>query len=191
VITGIILASGFSRRMGEEKLLLAIKGVPMVERVIKAAHASQLDELILVYQRYEIKEIAEKYGIKTVFNRHADRGQSSAVKLGVRSSLPDTDGFMFLVGDQPYLNASTINKLIAVFKQDYPFIVVPVYNGTRGNPVIFPLTAKKELRALKGDCGGRIIIDRMKDRVKLVSIAKTLVGIDIDTSEAYEKIKYY
>jgi len=187
VITGIILASGLSRRMDKEKLLLKVKGIPMVERVIRAAQSSQIDELILIYKRDEIKEIAKKYGIKTVYNQYAHEGQSAAVKLGVKASHPDSDGFMFLVGDQPYLNSSTINKLIDVFKKVKDTIVVPIYSSIRGNPVIFPSTLKDALLRLEGDCGGRRIIESMGDSVKLVTIEKSIEGTDIDTIEEYER----
>jgi molybdenum cofactor cytidylyltransferase len=173
MMTGIILASGFSRRMGKEKLLLKVNGIPMIERVIMAAQSSHLDELIIIYQRDEI----------------TDEGQSAAVKLGIQSSHPDTEGFMFLVGDQPYLDPSTINKLIALFKRDRTSIVVPLYNGAMGNPVIFPATAKKDLLLLKGDCGGRRLIEQMRDIVKLVEIEKSIVGMHIDTEEEYKNIQ--
>ena len=189
VITGIIMASGFSRRMNREKLMLKVEGIPVIERVISAANSSELDELLLIYQKDQIREIADKYAIKAVYNEHADKGQSAAVKLGVKSSHPDTEGFMFLVGDQPYLDVQTINKLLSAFREEKDSIVVPVYRGKRGNPVIFPSYLKKDLLALEGDSGGRIIIEKMMDSVKLVTIEKDVVGTDIDTNEEYEKIK--
>ncbi len=65
MITGIILASGFSKRMNRDKLLMEIDGVPMVERVIQRAVESRLDEVILVYRVDEVKRIGKKYGIQT------------------------------------------------------------------------------------------------------------------------------
>ena len=186
MITGIILASGFSRRMQAEKLLLAVDGTPMVERVIQAARASLLDEVVLVYQNADVKKAGEKYGIKTVFNERADEGQSASIKIGIEEASPETEGFMFLVGDQPFLNAATINLLIAAFKQAPHNIIIPVYNGKRGNPVIFPSTLKDELFALEGDRGGRVLIEKMPDRVSLVSIEDERLGIDVDTEEDYE-----
>ena len=47
MITGIILASGFSRRMKRDKLLMEIDGIKMAERVIQACNKSSLDDLIL------------------------------------------------------------------------------------------------------------------------------------------------
>ena len=46
MITGIILASGFSRRMKADKLLIDIEGSALIERVIKACVDSRLDDII-------------------------------------------------------------------------------------------------------------------------------------------------
>ena len=189
MITGIILASGFSRRMEDEKLLLKVDGLPMVERVIKTAHVSLLDEIILVYRRDAIKALAIHYRVKTVLNPHAEKGQSEAVKLGVAHVPPGSDGYMFLVGDQPYLTHSTVNKLIDIFNLHRDCIIIPLYNGARGNPVIFPSSFKCELLSLQGDCGGRTVAERMGNMVKLVPIESLLEGADIDTREVYKTIQ--
>jgi molybdenum cofactor cytidylyltransferase len=189
MITGIILASGLSRRMPAEKLLLDIDGTPMAERVIQAARASLLDEVVLVYQNENIKKAGEKHGIKTVYNERADEGQSASIRIGIEAASPVTDGFMFLVGDQPFLNAATINLLIAAFNQDTHSIIAPVYNGRRGNPAIFPSTLKDDLLTVEGDQGGRALIEKMPERVKLINIEDERVGADVDTVEDYARIK--
>ena len=189
MITGIILASGFSKRMARDKLLLEVGGLPVIERILRAAKSSLLDDVILVYQNAKVRAIAENYQVRTVYNDSAHEGQSTAVKLGVRESHPDTDAFMFLVGDQPFLDPATINILIDQFTKNQQSIIVPVYNGKRGNPVIFPALFKDDLLAIEGDTGGRGIIQRMTDRVKPVPIMDSRAGLDIDTQEEYEKIE--
>lgn len=189
MVTGIIMASGFSRRLGDEKLLLKINGLPMVEHVIKSAHSSLIDEIILIFRRDAVKEIGKRYGCKTVLNSHPEKGQSEAIKLGIAHALSETDGYMFFVGDQPYLSHVTINRLIEVFNRDKKCIIIPVYNGSRGNPVIFPASLNKELLDLDGDCGGRIVTEDRENGVKLVPIRSDLEGADIDTREAYETIR--
>ena len=189
MISGIILASGFSKRMEQEKLLLPVGGIALVERVLRAARASRLDDIILIYQKEEIQKIGRKYGIPAVYNSRAAEGQSSAIKLGINAASPETDAFMFMVGDQPFLNPSTINILIDTFHQDPRSIIVPVYSGIRGNPVLFPAVMKELLLTLEGDRGGRVLIEKMPDRVNLVSIAEETPGTDIDTEEDYRRIK--
>ena len=188
MITAIILASGFSKRMEDEKLLLDVGGVPMVERVIRAAQSPLIGEGILIYRCDAIKEIGERYSLKTVYNPHAAEGQSAAVKLGVSCAHPATDGFMFFVGDQPCLTQSTVNELIGIFTGKNSSIVVPLYNGSRGNPVIFPSILRETLLKLEGDCGGRTVIERMENNVVLVPVDEGNEGKDIDTKSDYEKI---
>jgi len=189
LITGIILASGFSKRMTRDKLLLEVGDMPVVERVVRVAQSSLLDDIILVYQNNRVKEIGKQYGVRTIYNDSAHEGQSAAVKLGVRKSRPDTDAFMFLVGDQPFLDSATINTLIDQFEKNPQQIIVPVYNGKRGNPVIFPFLFRDNLLALEGDRGGRVLIEKMGDRVKLVVFEDGTAGIDFDTEEEYECIQ--
>ncbi len=187
MISGIILASGFSSRMKREKLTLAVEGIPMLERVIRAAMASTLDEVLLVYQKDEIRDLGQKYRLSLVHNSHPEYGQSAAVKAGVKCACPESDGFMFLVGDQPYVSAVTIDRLITAFKKDMNRIVVPVYGSRRGNPVIFPSSAKRELLLLEGDMGGRAVIDIMKNLISVVVIQDEREAMDVDTDEAYDK----
>lgn len=189
MISGIILASGFSKRMAQEKLLLPVGGILLVERVIRAARASHLDDIILIYQREEIEKIGRKYGIAAVYNSRAGEGQSAAIKLGINAAHSETDAFMFMVGDQPFLTPAAINILIDTFQQDPHSITVPVYNGIRGNPVLFPSAMKGLLLALDGDRGGRVLIEKLPDRVNLVSIDEEMLGTDIDTEEDYLRLR--
>jgi len=187
MVTGIILASGFSQRMNKEKLLLPVDGVFLVERVVRAAASSLLDDIVLVYQNDQVKKLAEKQGVRTVYNKHAARGQSAAIKAGIQSAGPGTRGFMFLVGDQPFLTPEIINTIIDVFAQEPGKIVVPVYSGTRGNPVIFPSSLRTRLYGLEGDRGGRAVIDQMHKNITWVAIESRIAGCDIDTTEDYEE----
>ena len=188
MITGIIMASGLSRRMGHEKLLLQVNGLPMVEHVIKTAHSSLIDGIVLIYRKDAVKEIGKRYGFKTILNPNPEKGQSEAIKLGITHAPSETDSYMFFVADQPYLSCATINRLIEVFNRDKKCIIIPVYNGKQGNPVIFPAALKEELLSLEGDCGGRIVAERMENLVKLVPIGSDLEGTDIDTREIYETV---
>lgn len=189
MITGIILASGFSERIARDKLLLEVGGLPVIERILRATKSSLLDDVILVYQNARVRAIGEKYQVKAAYNDSAHEGQSAAVKLGVRESRPDTDAFMFLVGDQPFLDSVTINTLIDQSTKNPQQIIVPVYNGKRGNPVIFPSLFRNDLLAIEGDTGGRVVMEKMKDRLKLVVFEDGTAGIDFDTEEEYEWVK--
>lgn len=188
MISGIILASGFSKRFREEdKLLYNLNGKAILEHVLSSAVKSNLDEVILVYRTEEVCRIGEKYGVKTVINLEADKGMSKSLHNGISNCKKNTDGYMFLVGDQPFITSEVINKLIEIFENNNT-IIVPLYNKHRGNPCIFPLSYKEELLSVKGDKGGRDIIKKNTEKVNFVEIEKK-IGIDIDEYKDLKEIR--
>ncbi len=186
MIAGIILAAGFSARMGKNKLLLELNGLKLIEKVIEESSASALDEIILVYKDAEVKKAAKKYGIKTVFNPRAHLGQSTSFKLGIKEAPGDAD-FMFLMGDQPFVTDKIIDRLITAFKAGEKPIAVPYYNGQRGTPTIFSNELKNILLAVEGDKGGRDIIKSGEYPLEIVFIDDGYPGLDVDTPRDWEK----
>jgi molybdenum cofactor cytidylyltransferase len=189
MITGIIMASGLSRRMGTDKLLLPVNGIPLVERVMQAADPSQLDEIILLYQNPAVCELARKYRIKALFNPDAEQGQSASVKAGVLAAAPDTEAYMFLTGDQPRLNSTAINDLINTWRTHKENIIIPVYGGRRGSPTVFPALLREKFLALAGDTGGRTVMEQAPDMVRCIDMPDADAGVDIDTPGDYETIR--
>ena len=189
MVTGIIMASGFSTRLNRDKLLLDIAGTPLIEHIILAAKKSCLDEVVLVYRKEKIKNLAKKNQVTVVFNANAKEGQSSAVKAGIKASDANTNAYMFIVGDQPMLTAKTIDCLVKAFLQNPQSIIVPDYAGQRGNPVIFPVSLQNELIKLTGDCGGRNILETKSDLILSVPFSDKNAGLDIDIPEDYEQVR--
>lgn len=187
-VSGIILASGLSRRMGTDKLLLTVNGIPLIERVIAAASQAGLEETILVCSNETIASIGRKYGMKIVDNTDPQLGQSRSVRLGVENSSRLSDGFMFFVGDQPFITAEIINRLIGRFMWEDCSAVVPLYNGKKGNPVIFSSSLREKLTSLNGDSGGRVLLEGLEGKIATVEFDDEKSGFDIDTREEYERV---
>lgn len=180
MVAGIIMASGFSKRMGEDKLLIEIGGVKMVERVIRSCKDSSLKEIILIYRKEEVRKIGDKYQLKTVYNPNASFGQSESMKLGIKAA-KDGKAYMFLTGDQPFITSKLIDRLIEEYEKDQYPIIVPYYNGRNGTPNIFSSRFKEDLLQIEGDKGGRDIIKRNISLVKKVAIEDGILGFDVDT----------
>jgi len=185
-MNGIILAAGFSRRMGDNKLLMEYKGKTIIESVIETIKKSKVTNLILVAKDDKIIEIGKKLNIKTVKNHKAEIGQSQSIKLGITHGNLNYD-YMFFCGDQPFINEFTINKLIDYSKENKERIIIPKFRGKVGNPVIFPKAYKEELLNISGDTGGRVIIKSKKEKVLYVEVDDPLFIQDIDNLEEYNK----
>lgn len=186
MVIGIILAAGFSNRMGQDKLLLEIEGQKILERVILATKNSQLDDIVLIYRTKEVKELGEKYNIKTLYNKNAKLGQSQSVILGVQEA--EGDAYMFFVGDQPYLTSNLIDNIILEHKRDKNKIVIPYYKNNICMPILFPSNYRENLLHVEGDKGGKEIIANNPDMIIRVDVEEEKLICDVDTQEDYEKL---
>lgn len=186
MVNAIIMASGLSKRMGENKLLLKYKGIYLVEHVLKEVNKSKFNEVILVSQYEDVLKLGEKYKFKIIKNNNFNIGQSESIRLGIENS-SKCDGYMFFVGDQPEINSQDINRLLSEFENNKGSIVMPRYENKSGNPVIFPYEKKYELLLLKGDEKGKKVING-NSHITYVDVGDKVL-FDIDTKEDYEKIR--
>ena len=177
LISAIIMASGFSRRMGENKLLMKYNDKFLIEYTLDTISKCNFKDRVIVTQYKAIKEIGEKLNFKVVINQQPNKGQSESIKLGIKNC-KESEGYMFFVGDQPLLNKDDIEKLIEVFNEDTSYIVIAQCKGKCGNPVIYPKKYKKDILNLEGDKGGKSII-KSSDKIKYVNVCEdTLFDID-------------
>ncbi|SCI77610.1 molybdopterin-guanine dinucleotide biosynthesis protein MobA [uncultured Clostridium sp.] len=185
MINAIVMASGFSTRMGNNKLLLEYRGKTIIENTLDILKKSNFKEIIVVSQYEEVLSIASKYNFKTVINNKAYLGQSESIKLGIKNS-SECDGYMFFVADQPLLNKMDIDNLIKCFKDNNKYIIIPKYENKKGNPVIFPNCLKNKLLMLKNDEKGKKVIHEY-DKIKYINVQKETL-LDIDTKNDYENL---
>ena len=144
LISAIIMASGFSRRMGENKLLMKYNNKFLIEYTLDVISKCNFKDKLIVTQYEKIKEIGENLDFKVVKNKYPNRGISESIKLGIKNC-EESEGYMFFVGDQPLLDKKDIEKLINVFNEDTSFIVIPKYKNCFGNPVIYPKKYKEDI----------------------------------------------
>ncbi|MEN1759039.1 nucleotidyltransferase family protein [Anoxynatronum sibiricum] len=193
MISAILLASGYGTRMKQPKLLLPVEGVPMIRRVAQAVKASCVDESLLIYRENQVKEAVAELVSRSVFNSGAHQGQSEAIKLGIRHLHPASHACFFVMGDQPLIQPQIFNQLIREHEQQPQKIIVPVYQGKRGSPVLFPSEFWPLLLQLSGDQGGRVVMESHGKSVVLIDVEDSVAGKDVDTWESYvdltEKLK--
>ncbi|MCI6458571.1 MAG: molybdenum cofactor cytidylyltransferase [Clostridium sp.] len=183
LITAIVMASGFSKRMGLNKLLMKYNDKFLIEHTLEKISQCDFAEKIIVTQYEEIEKLTDNF--KVVINENAHKGQSESIKLGVKSS-EKCDGYMFFVADQPLINQKDIEKLIRVFRENKDFIVIPKYKEKRGNPVIYPSLYKEEILRLEGDKGGKSII-KSSNKIKYVEVEEDTL-FDIDNKDDFNKL---
>ncbi|MEG2420561.1 MAG: nucleotidyltransferase family protein [Oscillospiraceae bacterium] len=169
-VCAVLLASGFSRRFGENKLLHPVEGTPLFLRAFAAVPAALFLRAAVVSQYEELLQTAAKSGYLPLRNSHPEEGISSSLRLGLSGVADGADGVLFAVCDQPYLTAESVQRLVARFQQDPTKIAALSAQHRRGNPVIFPADLFGELFALTGDTGGSAVIKKHPHRLATVEV---------------------
>ena len=190
MISAILLAAGESKRMGQPKQLLPFRGSTLLGQIVENLLQSQAAETIVVLGSQAEKIIPQIAGepVRIVVNQEFEQGMSSSIKCGLSHISEAADGVMIVLGDQPLIEKETIDLLIERHRQSERGIILPVYNGIRGHPVIFTMKYKDELLRLTGDIGGKQIVERHPSDVLEVEVDSESVVTSIDAESDYQSL---
>jgi molybdenum cofactor cytidylyltransferase len=183
-IRGILLAAGYSKRFGSNKLLQALPaGAPDAGTPIGLAAARHLlealpESIAVVRPRAQrLGKMLRDAGCNTVVCKNASDGMGTSLAAGVRAA-SEADGWVVALADMPFLQPETV-RVIAKALSEGAAIAAPAYRGERGHPVGFARRFLDELSALHGDQGARLLLQR-PDCVTLYEVDDPGVLRDID-----------
>ncbi|MBC2855181.1 putative selenium-dependent hydroxylase accessory protein YqeC [Cetobacterium sp. 2A] len=189
-IAAVILASGFSKRMGKNKSKILYKKETLLENILNKVQNIDFKYSLVVVRNENIENLNQnKYkNFNFILNNTPEKGQSQSVVLGVEYlKEANVDGYMFFPCDQPFLKKESILKLIYYFmKRDK--ITMPSIKNKFFSPVIFPKRYSEQLLSLTGDRGGKSIIMSEKKKIK-VKFNEFLEFHDIDSVKDLDILK--
>jgi len=154
----ILLAAGYSRRMGgENKLLKPLYGRPLISHVLATVSGLGLAQVVAV-----LGDSAESVApllpasATVIRNSRAAEGMGASLAAGAAALDPSLDGAFIVLADMPFVTREDYEKLAAAFvAQSREAICIPLHDGRRGHPVLFPALAFPGLAASHGDSGAR------------------------------------
>jgi molybdenum cofactor cytidylyltransferase len=181
LVTAIVLAAGASTRFGSPKQLLDWRGQPLLRHVITQTLAAPVSEIIVVLGAHYARIAPVVQGLPVVLarNQHWEAGLRGSVALGLRALRSPADAAIFLLADQPDISPALISQVIAAFAESRAPIVVPRAGEQRGNPVLFARSLFPELMQVRGDQGGRALMQRYRERIHWVAADERAL-FDID-----------
>ena len=185
----VIMASGLARRFGSNKLLHEFQGAPIITRILDTMTQAPLTARVVVTRHREIKEICDERHIPVIL--HDLPEQSDTVRLGVECLLkvcPDMTGCMFAASDQPCLTVGSVEKLCHAFDDAPENIWRLAWQGTVGNPVLFPASTFEELLHLPTGKGGGAVVKKHPELVRTVEVSSERELIDVDTPEILARL---
>lgn len=187
-IAGILLAAGGASRMGLPKLLLPWHEETLIHRAARTALVAGLDPVVVVTGSGAegIRGTLADLEVMLVHNPDWKSGQSTSVRAGVEALPETTEAVVFLLGDQPFVQADLVQKLVETYLVDRPAILAPFVGEKRVNPVIFDHSVFQHLCKLIGDAGARSIFGQFPPAAMPWQDEKVL--LDIDTPADYARL---
>lgn len=183
-ISVILLAAGSSKRFAGNKLLYPINGKPMYRHLLDIIPeiGFSFHTQILVTQHREIEESVhtEYPGWNVIQNTSPELGITHSLQLGLQAS-KDSDAWLFMVCDQPWLESETVRKLLKTYQTSGKGIACVCLKGEPGNPVLFDKKYHRELMELTGDRGGKQIVRRYPEDCVYVEASRKQELTDVDT----------
>jgi len=185
----IVLAAGLSSRMGDQKLLLPFGGKTVISHIVDQLLASAIGEVHVVvgHQAERISGELSSRAVSIVTNPNYKSGMLSSVRCGLKSLPEKCRAVMVVLGDQPSITTELINQMLQSFAATEKTILVPLYKGKRGHPILFSSIYRGEILTQYDDAGLRGLLHAHCDDVSELKVSTSAVLCDMDCPEDYRK----
>lgn len=190
--SAIVLAAGTASRMrGEHKMLLPVGDEPAVRRTVRNVLAAEPREVVVVsgFNGHAVGEAVRDLPVRLQANPRYEEGQMTSVAVGLAALTEPTDAVMVCLGDMVLVTPADYRDLVSAFATRVDkSIVVPRYNGQRGNPVLFAALHVPEIIAGEGNIDCRKLIADNPHKVFVYESTHDRFVSDMDTPEDYARI---
>jgi molybdenum cofactor cytidylyltransferase len=188
-VTAIVLAAGASTRMGSVKQLLPYRGTTMLGAVLDSLLATCVGHIIVVlgYHAEKVREAIGERAVEVVVNPDPSRGMLSSVQCGISAAV-DTDLYLIALGDQPRLQAATVDTLISAAGRSPQSIFLPTFAGKRGHPLLMRAAHRDAILRLPLSVGLNAFVAEHGGEVEEVPVDAPAILEDIDTPDDFARL---
>jgi len=189
MICAIVLAAGESRRMGSQKLVLAFGGKTVIAHVVDELLCSDLDGVYVVvgHEGNRIAGELSRRPVTIVTNPDYKLGMLCSVRCGLQALPQQCDKVLVALGDQPAITSELVNHMIRSFSTTDKGILVPVYRGKRGHPILFSIRYRDEIMTSFDNAGLRGLLQAHPDDIFELTVSTPAVLSDIDSPDDYHR----
>jgi CTP:molybdopterin cytidylyltransferase MocA len=187
----VILASGFSTRLGTPKALARIQGLTLLARLSRTlAPLSRRPPTVVVPPRSATRRAALALGLICIDNPHRGRGLSSAVRVALRHAAY-SPGVLLLPVDLAELRSVTLARLLSRWRGQRRKVIARRLGDRGVIPLLLPRHYFCAANALHGDSGLRDWTSTLKpDQLVLMDMRSAQVDIDTPSDLARARRRF-
>jgi CTP:molybdopterin cytidylyltransferase MocA len=180
--------------MGGPKLLLPWGAGTILDAVLTAWKASRVHAVVVVVHPddADVGEACRRHTVDLVIPEPPPEDMRASVLAGLQSLAAthrptDEDCWLTAPADLPRLSTEVINLLVAAHSPRAGACRVPVFQGRRGHPALFPWrTAQSVGQLLPGEGLNRFL---RSQPVVEVEAPRECLADDVDTWSDYERLR--
>jgi molybdenum cofactor cytidylyltransferase len=176
----VVLAAGFSSRLGQPKALARVHGVSLLRRTLKVASNLGADRIVVVVPRnaarYRIEARAMK--VRWAVNAHRVQGLSSSVRRGIAAARY-APAILLLPADLIHLTSQDLFRLVQRWHSARRRLIARRIHLSGATPVILPRWLYARASSLAGDVGLRELVAQLPaDSRVLVDLPSAVWDVD-------------
>jgi molybdenum cofactor cytidylyltransferase len=187
--TGLVLAAGRSRRLGQPKQVLAYRGRTLLDATLDAARVCGFDQILVALggASDRVQSTVDLTDVEVVENEHFTNGCSSSIVAALPFIDERAEALVLLLGDQPEVRPSAVDALRDTCESSVASIGVCHYEDGRGHPFWFARSTFGALDGLHGDKAVWKLLESGRWPVCDVAIDAE-IPLDVDTWDDYQRL---
>jgi molybdenum cofactor cytidylyltransferase len=188
--SAIILAGGYSSRMGDFKPLLSIGEETVLERCVRLFREQGVTDVrvVLGHRAEDLVPLVGRLNARWIVNERFEEGMFTSVQAGVRALELDRKAFFVLPVDVPLVRQSTVCDLMAVFARSTADVAYPCFLGSRGHPPLITTKLREAILLSDGGGGLQALLCSLPPREIEVEVADEYVLAGMNTPEQYRSM---
>lgn len=190
--SAVVLAAGTSSRMeGRHKMMLPIGERPVVRHTVERILAAGPQEVVVVtgYKGRDVMNALADLPVTLQPNVRFEEGQMTSAAIGTGALAKATDAVMMCLGDMVLLTPDDYIDLVRAYvERTDRAIVIPHYDGQRGNPILFAASYVHEVAMGERHIGCKKLASEYPDDVFRYDVAHDRYTTDMDTPADYARL---
>ena len=185
----ILLAAGFSSRMGQLKQVMRLGGHPMIRQAAEPFLAAGLKLVVVLgHEKERVKAALDGLDCEYTINPRPENGMFFSVQLGCRQ-IAQGEGCLLSTCDCPGISPRTIQAIRVALKVNPEKVIIPSFRGRRGHPAGLPAFLLEKIRTLPIETPGLNSLWREHlEMLKHLEVDDPAVLRDLDRPEDVERI---
>ncbi|SJZ66624.1 DVU_1551 family NTP transferase [Consotaella salsifontis] len=185
----VVLAAGFSSRMGAFKPLLPFGKGTVVSHVVATLRSGGLDRIHIVvgHRAEEMRPTLTTLGATVVDNPRYAEGMLSSIQAGLASLPEDAPGCLLLPVDVALVRPATVRQMLDAAESSGAPLLHPTFRGEKGHPPYIRRATFGEILAYSGEGGLASVLARHEREAETVPVIDAFCLADMDTKDAYRQ----